>query len=182
MRRLLRLTRRAALPCLHERAPLLHLHVASRSHNLYVGITSRIEVRMQQHKGGYFEGYSKRCSCNRLVWYGMFQEVGSAIGREKRLKGWTRAKKIALIDGVGGFERGVGIAQCYAPEVRGLKGVRATAKAGTKAKASATAGPSTTLRFAQDDRFGGCEEAGPSTTLLFAQDDRFGGCEMAGIR
>lgn len=72
--------------------------VASRSHNSYIGVTSGIEVRVQQHKEGRFEGYSKRYKCNRLVWFERHPFVEDAIAREKQLKGWSRAKKIALIE------------------------------------------------------------------------------------
>jgi putative endonuclease len=72
--------------------------VASRSHNLYVGVTSGIEVRVRQHKNGRFEGYSKRYKCNRLVWFERYGDVSVAITREKQLKGWSRAKKLALIE------------------------------------------------------------------------------------
>ena len=72
--------------------------VASRSHNFYVGVTSEIEVRVQQHKEGRFEGYSKKYNCNRLVWFERYSEVERAIAREKQLKGWSRAKKIWLIE------------------------------------------------------------------------------------
>jgi putative endonuclease len=73
--------------------------VASRSHNFYVGVTSAIEVRVLQHKEGRFEGYSKRYKCNRLVWLERHSYIRNAIAREKQLKGWSRAKKIALIEG-----------------------------------------------------------------------------------
>ncbi len=74
--------------------------VASRSHTLYIGFTGRIEVRMVQHKEGRFEGFSKKYNCNRLVWFERFGLVHEAIAREKQLKGWSRAKKIVLIERV----------------------------------------------------------------------------------
>ncbi len=40
--------------------------VASRSHNFYVGMTSEIEIRIEQHKKVRFEGYSKKYNRNRL--------------------------------------------------------------------------------------------------------------------
>ncbi len=43
--------------------------VASRSRNLYLGMTSQIEIRMQQHKSGTFEGHSSDYNCNRLVYF-----------------------------------------------------------------------------------------------------------------
>jgi putative endonuclease len=72
--------------------------VASRSHTLYIGMTSDLMKRIWQHKEGVFEGFSKQYKCNRLVWFEGFAEVLDAIAREKQLKGWSRMKKIALIE------------------------------------------------------------------------------------
>ena len=72
--------------------------VASRSRTLYIGVTSEIEVRVSKHKNGTYEGFSKRYKCNRLVWLERYGDPQGAIAREKQLKGWTRAKKIAAIE------------------------------------------------------------------------------------
>ena len=72
--------------------------VASRSHTLYVGTTSEIEVRVAKHKQGTYDGFTKSYRCNRLVWFERYSDPQGAIAREKQLKGWTRAKKIALIE------------------------------------------------------------------------------------
>jgi putative endonuclease len=72
--------------------------VASRSRNLYVGMTSEIEVRVLQHRNGSFEGHSEKYNCHRLVWFERHPFVADAITREKQLKGWSRAKKIWLIE------------------------------------------------------------------------------------
>ena len=71
--------------------------VASRSGTLYTGMTNNTERRMREHRSGEFEGFASKYGCNRLVYWGSFDEVQKAINREKQLKGWTRAKKIALI-------------------------------------------------------------------------------------
>ena len=71
--------------------------VASRSLTLYIGITNDIVFRTRQHKEGAYEGFSKRYNCTRLVWYERYGDVSFAIAREKQLKGWTRARKLALI-------------------------------------------------------------------------------------
>ena len=71
--------------------------VASRSGTLYTGMTNNTERRMPEHKSGEFEGFASKYGCNRLVYWETFDEVQKAINREKQLKGWTRAKKIALI-------------------------------------------------------------------------------------
>jgi putative endonuclease len=53
---------------------------------------------MREHKSGEFEGFASKYACSRLVYWESFDEVQKAINREKQLKGWTRAKKIALIE------------------------------------------------------------------------------------
>ena len=72
--------------------------VASLSHNFYVGMTSDLEGRVWQHKNGVFEGYSKKYNCNRLVWFERHPFVQNAIAREKKIKAWTRAKRVALFE------------------------------------------------------------------------------------
>ena len=72
--------------------------IGSRSGTLYIGMTNNIERRMREHKAGEFEGFASKYRCNRLVYYEKYDDVTKAIGREKQLKGWTRAKKIALIE------------------------------------------------------------------------------------
>ncbi len=72
--------------------------VASRSGTLYVGMTNNIEHRVSQHKNHLIEGFTAKYDCTRLVWYEEFRDVRNAIRREKQIKGWTRARKIALIE------------------------------------------------------------------------------------
>jgi putative endonuclease len=74
--------------------------VASRTGTLYIGMTNNIERRMWEHKSGEFEGFASKYHCNRLVYYESFDEVITAINREKQLKGWVRRKKIALIESI----------------------------------------------------------------------------------
>jgi len=71
--------------------------MASRSGTLYIGMTNSIYRRALQHKSGEIEGFSSKYHCDRLVYCESFDDVHRAINREKQLKGWTRAKKIALI-------------------------------------------------------------------------------------
>jgi putative endonuclease len=71
--------------------------VASQSLNLYTGITDNIYRRALEHKNGTVEGFTKRYNINRLVYYETFKYVNNAIAREKQVKAWTRAKRIALI-------------------------------------------------------------------------------------
>jgi putative endonuclease len=72
--------------------------MCSRSGTLYIGMTNSIYRRALQHKRGEIEGFASKYHCTRLVYYEGFDDVRNAIDREKQLKGWTRAKKIALIE------------------------------------------------------------------------------------
>ena len=74
--------------------------VCSRSGTLYIGMTNSIYRRAMEHKRGEIKGFASKYHCDRLVYYEKFDDVHKAIGREKQLKGWGRAKKIALIESV----------------------------------------------------------------------------------
>ena len=71
--------------------------MASRSLTLYTGVTGSIYNRALQHKSGEIEGFTKKYHINRLVYYETFKYVNNAIAREKQIKAWTRAKRLALI-------------------------------------------------------------------------------------
>jgi putative endonuclease len=71
--------------------------MASSSRNLYVGVRSSLERRVMQHKECELGGFTSKYRCHRLVWFERYNRIGRAIAREKELKGWLRAKKIALI-------------------------------------------------------------------------------------
>ena len=64
---------------------------------LYTGVTSKLEVRVKKHKAGYYEGFTSDYNCTRLVYFEKFSDMRDAIGREKQIKGWSRAKKEALV-------------------------------------------------------------------------------------
>ncbi|MGA9507848.1 MAG: GIY-YIG nuclease family protein [Candidatus Sulfotelmatobacter sp.] len=72
--------------------------VCSRTGTLYIGMTNSIYRRALEHKRGDIEGFASKYHCDPLVYYESFDDVHKAIGREKQLKGWIRAKKIALIE------------------------------------------------------------------------------------
>jgi len=71
--------------------------MASRSLTLYTGVTDSIYRRALEHKSGQIDGFTKKYNINRLVYYETFKYIGNAIAREKQVKAWTRAKRIALI-------------------------------------------------------------------------------------
>ena len=71
--------------------------MASRSLNFYTGVTNSVYQRALQHKNGEIDGFTKKYNISRLVYYEVFEHIGNAIAREKQIKAWTRAKRIALI-------------------------------------------------------------------------------------
>lgn len=64
---------------------------------LYIGVTSDLEKRVNEHKIGVLPGFTKQYGLTYLVYFEETSDVFSAIAREKQLKGWVRRKKIALI-------------------------------------------------------------------------------------
>jgi putative endonuclease len=71
--------------------------MGSPTGTLYIGVTTDLYTRVQQHKNGIFEGFSKRYNCTRLLYYEQHEDIIQAIAREKQLKGWRREKKLNLI-------------------------------------------------------------------------------------
>jgi putative endonuclease len=66
----------------------------------YVGSTrSKLEVRMEEHNAGTFGGYTMKHRPVELVFQQDFDRITDAFAAERQLKGWTRAKKEALIRG-----------------------------------------------------------------------------------
>ena len=65
---------------------------------LYIGVTSRFEARLVEHRGKHLKGFTQRYGLTRLVWYETHDEMTAAIHREKRLKEWPRQWKINLIE------------------------------------------------------------------------------------
>jgi putative endonuclease len=78
-----------------------YVYIITNKNNttLYVGVTSNLQQRIQQHKEKYFaKSFTARYNLDKLVYYEAFHHIGDAIAREKQLKAGSRAKKIALIE------------------------------------------------------------------------------------
>ena len=74
--------------------------LTNRSRTLYIGVTNCLARRIEQHKVRQVPGFTRRYNIDQLVYYETFHEVLDALAREKQLKGWSRKKKIALIERV----------------------------------------------------------------------------------
>ena len=71
--------------------------MTNKSGTLYTGMTNNIKKRVYDHKNKLIPGFTEKYNINRLVYYETFDDVYSAIDREKTIKGWLRKKKIELI-------------------------------------------------------------------------------------
>jgi putative endonuclease len=71
--------------------------MTNRSKTLYTGVTSSLMRRVREHKERTGSGFTAKYKLDRLVYFERFEDVHNAIEREKRIKGWLRMKKIALI-------------------------------------------------------------------------------------
>lgn len=93
------------------RHPCVYILAKSRNGATYIGVTSDLMRRIFQHREGTFEGHAKRYGIKRLVHYEMFDDMTSAIAREKQLKAWKKDWKWALIEKDNPFweDRAVGL-------------------------------------------------------------------------
>ncbi len=71
--------------------------MAGKYRTLYTGVTNNLERRVLEHKRKLVPGFTSKYHIDRLVHFEVFGDVRAAIQREKQIKGWLRAKKVALI-------------------------------------------------------------------------------------
>ena len=72
--------------------------MVSRSDTLYTGMTNDLQRRVYEHKHDFVEGFTKKYGVHMLVYFEQYDNVESAIQREKRLKFWHRKWKLRLIE------------------------------------------------------------------------------------
>ena len=76
----------------------VYILASQRNGTLYVGVTSDLMGRVSAHRQDLTPGFTSRYGVKRLVWHEHHRDIGLAILREKRIKRWRRAWKIALIE------------------------------------------------------------------------------------
>ncbi len=64
---------------------------------LYVGVTNDLTRRVVEHREGVIKGFTKRYGLKRLVYFETYDDVATAIQREKNMKHWSRTWKVRLI-------------------------------------------------------------------------------------
>jgi putative endonuclease len=74
--------------------------MSNSSMTLYTGVTNDLGARAWAHKNGRGSQFTGRYHFDRLVYYESFDLIVDAIDREKQIKGWSRKKKLMLIQGM----------------------------------------------------------------------------------
>ena len=64
---------------------------------LYVGVTNDLVRRVYEHRNGLIAGFTKKYSVKRLVYFERYDDIRTAIQRERNLKHWSRKWKVRLI-------------------------------------------------------------------------------------
>jgi putative endonuclease len=72
--------------------------MANIARTIYTGMTNDLQRRVYEHKNKEIPGFTAKYGLDTLVYFECGEDVYSAITREKQIKGWTRAKKIQLIE------------------------------------------------------------------------------------
>jgi putative endonuclease len=78
--------------------PAVYILASRRNGTLYIGVTSNLIARVRQHKNDVVEGFTDRYAVHTLVYFELHAEMAQAIAREKQLKRWKRAWKLAMIE------------------------------------------------------------------------------------
>ena len=76
----------------------VYITASGKNGTLYIGVTSDLQRRVNEHKAGEIPGFTQRYHVHTLVYYEEFSDMYSAIKREKQLKKWKREWKIRLIE------------------------------------------------------------------------------------
>ena len=78
---------------------LLHFYVyilASLRGTLYLGLTDDLKTRIEEHRLGLVDSFTKKYKVTRLMYYEIFRDADAAAAREKQIKKYRREKKVAL--------------------------------------------------------------------------------------
>ncbi|WP_109259508.1 GIY-YIG nuclease family protein [Hyphobacterium indicum] len=78
--------------------PCVYILASRRNGTLYTGVTSNLAARVEEHRQGRASKFTRKYGVTRLVHFELFEEIGEAILREKRIKKWKRAWKLDLIE------------------------------------------------------------------------------------
>jgi len=81
-----------------EASFFIYILASKRNGTLYVGVTNNLVRRLSEHKAKLVPGFTRKYVVDQLVYFEAFDSVLEARARERSLKSWRRAWKIALIE------------------------------------------------------------------------------------
>ena len=76
----------------------VYILASKKNGTLYIGVTNNLLKRVDEHKNKLIDGFTKKYNVHNLVYYEQFNDISSAITREKQLKNWKRKYKLELIE------------------------------------------------------------------------------------
>jgi len=80
--------------------PAVYIMTNKRNGAIYTGVTSNLVKRVYEHKNSLVKGFTKKYGCKLLVFYEVYDDMYSAIEREKQIKDWSRKNKLKLIESI----------------------------------------------------------------------------------
>jgi len=81
-----------------DRQPAVYILASGRNGTLYVGVTSDLIKRVWEHRNDAVAGFTRRYRVHDLVYFEIYEDMYSAISREKQIKHWKREFKLQLIE------------------------------------------------------------------------------------
>jgi putative endonuclease len=78
-------------------AGFVYIMTNRRNGILYTGVTGDLVRRTHEHREGLVDGFTRHYALKRLVYFEGYDDIRSAIQREKTIKHWPRAWKVRLI-------------------------------------------------------------------------------------
>lgn len=76
----------------------VYILASDRNGTLYVGVTSDLARRLDEHRSKAVDSFTQKYSVSKLVYYEQTSDITSALWREKNLKSWNRKWKLDLIE------------------------------------------------------------------------------------
>ena len=82
------------------RIRLYYVYILTNAYNkvLYTDVTNDLGRRCHEHKHKKIKGFTQKYNVDKLIYFEQFDFIDLAIAREKQIKGYSRAKKVALIE------------------------------------------------------------------------------------
>ena len=83
---------------MNNRQYYVYILFSKKNGTLYVGVTNNLLKRIWEHKNKVVEGFTQKYGVDKLGYYEVYEDINSAIAREKQLKSGNRKSKLELIE------------------------------------------------------------------------------------